>query len=187
FAIVKSSGRDPGAVAPLVALAEALAMPVFDQAATHLNFPQDHPLYGGGDPTAYLSDADPIVVVEADAPWFPALRAPRPETTVIQIGHDPLFSRYPIRGFAVDLGLAGAPRLTLAALAAAVQRRGGDARGPTSASRRPPGSAGGSAPRWAPSWPRPTRRSSAASATAPTSSAPRRPPTGRRGRTTSPC
>src|SRR5205807_1364655 len=127
FAIVKSSGRDPGAVAPLVALAEALAMPVFDQAATHLNFPQDHPLYGGGDPTAYLSDADPIVVVEADAPWFPALRAPRPETTVIQIGHDPLFSRYPIRGFAVDLGLAGAPRLTLAALAAAVQRRGGDA------------------------------------------------------------
>ena len=33
---------------------------------------------------------------------------------MIQIGHDPLFSRYPIRGFAVDLGLAGAPRLTLA-------------------------------------------------------------------------
>ena len=124
IAIDKSSGRDPGAVAPLVALAEALAMPVFEQAATHLNFPQDHPLYGGGDPTAYLSDADPIVVVEADAPWFPALRAPRPETTVIQIGHDPLFSRYPIRGFPVDLGLGGAPRLTLAALAAAVQRRG---------------------------------------------------------------
>jgi acetolactate synthase I/II/III large subunit len=127
IAIVKSSGRDPGAVAPLVALAEALGMPVFDQAATHLNFPQDHALYGGGDPTAYLADADRIVVVEADAPWFPALRSPGPETTVIQIGHDPLFSRYPIRGFAVDLGLAGAPRLTLAALAAALRRRGLDA------------------------------------------------------------
>jgi acetolactate synthase-1/2/3 large subunit len=127
IAIVKSSGRDPGAVAPLVALAEALGMPVFDQAATHLNFPQDHPLYGGGDPTAYLADADRIVVVEADAPWFPALRAPGPETLVIQIGHDPLFSRYPIRGFAVDLGLAGAPRLTLAALTAALARRGLDA------------------------------------------------------------
>jgi acetolactate synthase-1/2/3 large subunit len=121
--IAKSSGRDPLAVAPLVALAEVLGVPVFDQAATHLNFPQDHPLYGGGDPTSQLADADPIVVVEADAPWFPALRAPGPEATVIQIGHDPLFSRYPIRGFAVDLGLAGAPRLTLAALAAAVQRR----------------------------------------------------------------
>jgi len=121
--IAKSSGRDPLAVAPLVALAEALGVPVFDQAATHLNFPQDHPLYGGGDPTSQLADADPIVVVEADAPWFPALSAPGPETTVIQIGHDPLFSRYPIRGFAVDLGLAGAPRLTLAALAQAVARR----------------------------------------------------------------
>ena len=125
--IAKSSGRDPGAVAPLVALAETLGVPVFDQAATHLNFPQDHPLYGGGDPTAYLTDADRIVVVEADAPWFPALRSPGPEATVIQIAHDPLFSRYPIRGFAVDLGLAGAPRLTLAALTAALQRRGLDA------------------------------------------------------------
>jgi acetolactate synthase-1/2/3 large subunit len=121
--IAKSSGRDPGAVAALVALAEALGIPVFETAATHLNFPQDHPLYGGGDPTPQLADADPIVVVEADAPWFPALRAPGPEATVIQIGHDPLFSRYPIRGFAVDLGLAGTPRLTLAALATAVARR----------------------------------------------------------------
>jgi len=127
IAIVKSVGRDPGAMAPLVALAEALGMPVFDQAATHLNFPQDHALYCGGDPTAYLTDADRIVVVEADAPWFPALRAPGPEATVIQIGHDPLFSRYPIRGFAVDLGLGGAPRLTIAALTAALQRRGLDA------------------------------------------------------------
>jgi len=127
IAIVKSSGRDPGSVAPLVALAETLGMPVFDQAATHLNFPQDHPLYGGGDPTAYLTDADRIVVVEADAPWFPALRSPGPEATVIQIGQDPLFSRYPIRGFAVDLGLAGTPRLTLAALTAALKQRGLDA------------------------------------------------------------
>jgi acetolactate synthase I/II/III large subunit len=121
--IAKSSGRDPGAVAPLVALAEALGAPVFEQAATHLNFPYDHPLYCGADPTPVLADADPVVVVEADAPWFPALRAPGPDATVIQIGHDPLFSRYPIRGFAVDLGLAGAPRLTLAALAAVVARR----------------------------------------------------------------
>jgi acetolactate synthase-1/2/3 large subunit len=127
IAIVKSSGREPGAVAALVALAETLGMPVFEQAATHLNFPQDHPLYCGGDPTPQLAEADPIVVVEADAPWFPALRAPGPETTIVQIGHDPLFSRYPIRGFAVDLGLAGAPRLTLAALAAAVRARGVDA------------------------------------------------------------
>jgi acetolactate synthase-1/2/3 large subunit len=43
---------------------------------------------------------------------------------VVQIGQDPLFSRYPYRGFAADVGLAGAPRLTLAALADAVRRIG---------------------------------------------------------------
>jgi acetolactate synthase I/II/III large subunit len=121
--IVKSSGRDPQAVAPLVALAEALAMPVFEQAPTHLNFPQNHPLHAGFDPTPHLEEADVIVVLESDAPWFPQLKAPRPETTIIQIAQDPLFSRYPIRGFATDFGLSGAPRLTLAALTEAVRRQ----------------------------------------------------------------
>jgi acetolactate synthase-1/2/3 large subunit len=128
IAIVKSSGRDPGAVAPLATLAEALGMPVFEQFSTHLCFPQTHPLYIGGDPAPCLAEADAIVVVEADAPWYPDLKSPRPETPVIQIGEDPLYSRYPIRGFAVDVGLAGAPRLTLAALAAAVGRAGLDGR-----------------------------------------------------------
>jgi acetolactate synthase-1/2/3 large subunit len=41
----KAVGRDPEAVASLVALAEALAVPVFEQAPTHMNFPQSHPLH----------------------------------------------------------------------------------------------------------------------------------------------
>ncbi len=128
IAIVKSSGRDPAALAPLVALAEALGMPVFEQASTHLCFPQTHPLFAGGDPAPHFAQADAIVVVEADAPWFPDLKAPRPETPVIQVGEDPLFVRYPIRGFAGDVALAGAPRLTLTALTEAVRRAGLDAR-----------------------------------------------------------
>ena len=124
--IVKAVGRDPGAVAPLVALAETLGMPVFDFFPTHLNFPQSHPLHAGFDPAPHLDAADLVVAVEADAPWFPRLRAPRPDARVIQIAHDPLFTRYPYRGFAVDLGLAGTPRLTLGALAEAVRRAGPD-------------------------------------------------------------
>src|SRR5262249_2875258 len=54
--------------------------------------------------------------VEADAPWYPNLHGPRPEAAIIQIGVDPLYSRYPIRGFHGDVALAGAPRLALAAL-----------------------------------------------------------------------
>ena len=76
--ITKAAGRDPEAVRPLVALAEALGMPVFDQWHTYVNFPHDHPLHAGFDPAPYLGDADVVVVLESDVPWFPALGAPRP-------------------------------------------------------------------------------------------------------------
>jgi len=119
--ITKAAGRDPEAVRALVALADTLGLPVFEQWHTHVNFPQDHPLHAGFDPAPYLEEADVIVVLESDVPWFPAVRGPRPEATVVQIGNDPLFSRYPIRGFAADVALPGRPRLTLAALTEAVR------------------------------------------------------------------
>jgi acetolactate synthase-1/2/3 large subunit len=121
--IAKAAGRDPAAVPALVALAEALGAPVVDQFHTHVNFPQDHELHGGFDATPYLADADAIVIVESDVPWFPALKAPRAEARLIQVAVDPLFSRYPIRGFGADVALPGAPRLTLAALADALRAR----------------------------------------------------------------
>jgi acetolactate synthase-1/2/3 large subunit len=118
--ITKALGRDPQAVSALVALADALALPVFESSHTHLNFPQDHALHAGFDPARALAEADLILVAESDAPWYPHLQAPRPDAKVIQVGIDPLFSRYPIRGFPGDVALAGAPRLALRALAEAV-------------------------------------------------------------------
>jgi acetolactate synthase-1/2/3 large subunit len=120
--ISKALGRDPAAVGALVALAETLALPVFDQSHTHLNFPQNHPLHAGFDSAAGLVDADVILVAESDAPWYPHLKAPRSETKIIQVGVDPLFTRYPVRGFHADVALAGTPRLTLTALAEAASR-----------------------------------------------------------------
>ena len=117
--VTKALGRDPEAVASLVALSEALAVPVFEQAHTHYNFPQDHPMHAGFDSAPGLHDADLVLVVEADAPWYPHLKAPKPEARIIQIGIDPLFSRYPVRGFHGDAALAGAPRYSLRALAEA--------------------------------------------------------------------
>ena len=120
--LTKAGGRDSRAVPALVALAETLGAPVFeDSFRTYLNFPQDHPLHAGFDPGSHLATADVVLVVEADAPWFPALRRPGPQARIIQIGQDPLYSRYPVRGFPTDGAHAGAPRLTLAALAAAVK------------------------------------------------------------------
>jgi len=121
--IAKALGRDPRAVDAMVGLAEVAALPVVDHFHTHVNFPQDHPLHAGFDATPYLDEADALVVVESDAPWFPHLKSPRPEAKLVQIGVDPLFTRYPIRGFGADVALAGTVRLTLAALADALRSR----------------------------------------------------------------
>jgi acetolactate synthase-1/2/3 large subunit len=119
--ITKAVGRDPVAIPAMVALAEALGAPVVEQFHTHLNFPQDHPLHGGFEAAPYFGRADAIVVVESDVPWIPSGSHPKPDAKVIHIAHDPLFSRYPIRGFQSDVALAGQPRLTLHALADAVR------------------------------------------------------------------
>jgi len=110
-------------VASLAQLAEVSGARVVEQYQTHVNLPGDHPLHGGFDSAVHLEAADCLIAVEVDAPWFPHLHRPRPEASLIQIGHDPLFSRYPIRGFGADVALAGTPRLTLAALADAVAER----------------------------------------------------------------
>ena len=121
--ITKAAGRDPAAVPALVRLAETLGAPVFDQFHTYVNFPQDHDLHGGFEAAPHLDEADAILVIESDVPWFPQMKRPKPETRVIHLGVDPLFSRYPVRGFPTDAALAGTPRLSLAALADAIGKR----------------------------------------------------------------
>ena len=41
---------------------------------------------------------------------------------IIHLGVDPLFQRYPIRGFPCDLAITGAPAMALPELAAALER-----------------------------------------------------------------
>ena len=124
--VTRASGRDPEAVAPLVALAETLGMPVFESGLSFVNFPQSHPLHAGGDVAGSLAEADVVIIMEADAPWTPKRTGPREDATVIAIGEDPLFSRYPIRGYRIDMTLAGSPKHTLKALNEAVKRIGVD-------------------------------------------------------------
>jgi acetolactate synthase-1/2/3 large subunit len=47
--------------------------------------------------------------------------SPPAECRVVHIGVDPLFSRYPIRGFPCDVAIAGLPRLVLPKLSAALK------------------------------------------------------------------
>jgi acetolactate synthase I/II/III large subunit len=120
IAVARAIGKDPAAVAPLVRLAETLGMPVFDFNGTHMNFPHTHALHQAADAGPHLEQADAVLVLENDVPWTPKRRTPGAEATVIAVGHDPLFSGYPVRGFPVHINLAGSTSLTLSALADAV-------------------------------------------------------------------
>ncbi len=120
--ITASAGRDPAAVAGLADLARRFAIPVVQHRPRHLSLPADHPCHLGYDAAPYLDDADAILVIECDVPWVPSLKAPRPQCRIVHLGVDPLFQRYPIRGFACDLAMTAAPARALPVLAAALGR-----------------------------------------------------------------
>ncbi len=120
--VTASAGRDPAAVEALADFAQRFAIPVVQHRPRYLCLPADHPCHLGYDAGPYLDGADAIVVLECDVPWVPSLKAPRPECKVIHIGVDPLFSRYPIRGFPCDLAITATPAAALPALGTALGR-----------------------------------------------------------------
>jgi acetolactate synthase-1/2/3 large subunit len=122
--IATSSGRDPKAVQALVSLSEALAIPVVEFNPTHVNFPSRHPHHLGFDPAPFLERSDVIVVIESDVPWFPSRMRVNPAARMIHVGGDPLFARYPIRTFPVDLAVRGDAAAALEALMVGLKGRG---------------------------------------------------------------
>ncbi len=117
-------GRDPGAVEAALGLSEALAIPVVEFNPTHVNFPSSHPHHLGFDPAPFLERSDVILVAESDVPWFPSQVGVNPEACVIHVGSDPLFARYPIRTFPMELAIRGDAATTLAALGTEVKHHG---------------------------------------------------------------
>jgi acetolactate synthase-1/2/3 large subunit len=122
--ITTSLGRDPEAVEAAVRLSEALAIPVVEFNPTHVNFPTSHPHHLGFDPAPFLGHSDVILVAESDVPWFPSRTAINSQARVIHLGGDPLFVRYPIRTFPMELALRGDPAMTLRALLSEVKGHG---------------------------------------------------------------
>ncbi len=93
-------------------------MPVVHYRPRYLALSTEHPMHCGWDPHALLKEADLVLVVDCDVPWIPKEGGPRAEAKVIHIGPDPLFARYPLRGFRTDIALTGAVAGTLQALCA---------------------------------------------------------------------
>ena len=99
-------GLWPKAVERLGALSERFGLPVVTQAPAYVNLPDDHPMHQGYLSTPLVGQADVILVLDSDVPWFPLHATPKEGARVIQAGVDPLFARYPIRGFPADLAIA---------------------------------------------------------------------------------
>ncbi len=114
--VVSGSGRNPATVAALMSLCERLALPVVHSASRiYLCFPMDHPLMLGA---ADLSDADVVLVLEADVPWMPGPHAPGPSAWVAAVGLDPIKRKIPTYEFTADLRLTADPLLAIQAIEA---------------------------------------------------------------------
>lgn len=96
------------------------AIPVCSYWAMELTIPTDHPCHIGEDPSSWIAEADVIVVLDCLAPWQPVRHQPSPGATIIHIGPDPIFSRFPVRNFRSNITLTGESADTLPLLIAAM-------------------------------------------------------------------
>jgi acetolactate synthase-1/2/3 large subunit len=124
--LVSAAGIDARAVAGLTALAEAGGIGVVEADPIYMNFSHRHELHLGynssGTTNPSVGDADAILVVEADVPWYPHLKKPAAGAPIIHLGVDPFFSRYPMRSYPCDVPIAATPAAALPLLAEAVRR-----------------------------------------------------------------
>lgn len=110
--LTEEAGRQVGAVGHVVALAERLGAPVLEGwHPAYVNFPRDHPLYGGAALSAQLAetlkDADVVFLLATVAPWHPPSSAPGPRTRVVVLDDDPFRTAMPHWGYRADLVVAG--------------------------------------------------------------------------------
>jgi acetolactate synthase I/II/III large subunit len=110
-------GSDPTALTAMVSFAEALVAPVVTPASPFVSFPNTHDLHLGVNSAPYVKDADVVIVVESDVPWYPLQGKPPEHGKVIQIARDPNYGNIPIRNFPKDISIGGDPKLALELLA----------------------------------------------------------------------
>jgi acetolactate synthase-1/2/3 large subunit len=114
--ITANGGRTLEASQAIALLADTFAIPVVHYRPRYLALSTEHPMHCGWDPHALLKEADVVLAVDCDVPWIPKEAEPKAEAKIIHIGPDPLFARYPLRGFRTDIALTGVTAMTLQAL-----------------------------------------------------------------------
>ncbi len=119
--VTSALGRNHESVGTLVSLAEKEGIGVVSFNPEYMNFPRDHVCHLGFNSAPYVNQADTILVIDSDVPWYPNAVSPQDSATVIQAGIDPLYSSYPIRTFPSDITVQGESQPILQELARAMQ------------------------------------------------------------------
>ena len=121
--VTANAGRDASVFAGLAQFAEHFAIPVVQHRPRYLSLPSSHPMNLGFNPARLVQAADAILVIESDVPWIPSQSAPGGDCKIVHCGLDPLFTRYPIRGFPCDVAITGSTFAMLSALTTALEGR----------------------------------------------------------------
>lgn len=119
--IAQRGTGDEASFAAFANWAESWGIAVSSWWATHLSISTEHPCHVGGNPGPWMEKADVVVVLNCLAPWWPDKHHLADGAKVINIGPDPVFSRYPVRNFRSDITIAGETALTVPALIEAMR------------------------------------------------------------------
>jgi acetolactate synthase I/II/III large subunit len=114
-------GDGAGGFDALRDFAELIGAPVCTWWLSRNVISSDSPMAGAANPGDYLADADLVIVIDHLVPWLPHRHHLKDGAKVIQIGPDPLHSRFPVRGFRSDLSIASDAETALRALEAALR------------------------------------------------------------------
>jgi len=123
--ITGSLGQDPRDATALTRIAEQWALPVVPYNTRYFAISANSPMFQGSMPGPLLQDADLVIVIEADVPWLPSQEHPPAGARIVQIGEDPLYTRYPMRSFPSDLTITASALSALEALQQALAKRSG--------------------------------------------------------------
>jgi acetolactate synthase-1/2/3 large subunit len=124
-------GRNQGAVASLVELAELFGAPVFETPG-YTNYPTNNPLHMGPNMGSYLADADLILVIDANGwpPWYPPNSiTEKSKAKIVFMDLDPLQIKYPVYGYPADLLITADSSIAIPALIAEEKKVHGRGKG----------------------------------------------------------
>lgn len=122
----RGAGSEAG-FAALADLADTWSIPVCQWWAVATAISSEHPMDVGGDPNPWLAEADVVLVVDSLAPWMPDAHPLAADAQVVQLGPNPLYSRFPVRNFRSNVSIATETGAGLVALLAAMRSLGAPA------------------------------------------------------------